>query len=159
MKIYTLEHRQFIPISLDEAWDFFSDPHNLPLITPKWLNFKITSAAPKRMYPGMIITYLVHPLLGIPQRWVTEITHVSEPNYFVDEQRSGPYKFWHHQHHFEAAEGGIIMRDIVSYALPFGFIGGIANRLFVAAKVRSIFDFRSQVIEGSFIAARMKKSA
>lgn len=90
MKINTLRTEQFVPISIEEAWDFFSDPYNLPLITPKWLHFKITSSPKSKIYAGMIITYIVKPLLGIPNKWVTEITHVNEPSYFVDEQRFGP---------------------------------------------------------------------
>lgn len=151
MKIYRFETEQFIPISLDEAWDFFSDPYNLPLITPDWLNFNISSCPERRMYAGMVITYTVKPLLKIPVVWVTEITHVNEPRFFVDEQRFGPYKFWHHQHFFEEVNGGVIMKDIVTYALPFGFFGRIANKLLVKKKIKKIFDYRRQVLDGSFI--------
>lgn len=114
MKMYTLKAEQVIPISLDVAWDFFSNPNNLPKITPSWLNLKVTSDLPDKMYQGMIITYKVYPVFGIPQNWVTEITTVKEKNFFIDEQRFGPYKFWHHQHHFKEINDGVEMRDIVS---------------------------------------------
>ncbi len=97
MKVYQLKTIQNLPIGIDKAWEFFSNPNNLSVITPEWLNFKVTSKLPDKMYAGMIISYKVHPVLGIPNTWVTEITHVKEPFYFVDEQRFGPYKMWHHQ--------------------------------------------------------------
>ncbi len=150
MKIYQFRSKEFLPISINEAWDFFSNPQNLPLITPPWLNFEITSQLGDKMYAGMIITYLVHPLFNIPTTWVTEITHVNEPLYFVDEQRFGPYKFWHHQHIFREVENGIEMEDIVSYAVPFGFIGRIANSLMISKKIKFIFDFRMQVLKKMF---------
>lgn len=147
MKIYQLKSSQILPISLPTAWNFFSDPKNLSKITPKWLNFEITSNLPERMYAGLIITYKVRPMLNIPQTWVTEITHVYEPNYFVDEQRFGPYKMWHHEHSFTEIPGvGVEMRDLVTYALPFGFLGRIANTLFVRKKVLEIFKYRKEVL-------------
>lgn len=147
MKIYQLKSSQILPISLSTAWKFFSDPKNLSKITPKWLNFEITSNLPHRMYAGLIITYKVRPMLNIPQTWVTEITHVNEPNYFVDEQRFGPYKMWQHEHIFTEIPGvGVEMRDIVTYVLPFGFLGRIANTLFVRKKVLEIFEYRKEVL-------------
>lgn len=132
MKIYTLKKKQFLPITLDQAWDFFSSPVNLKKITPEYMGFKITSdLGDGRMYPGQIISYEVTPVLGLPMSWTTEITHVLDKKYFVDEQRFGPYSFWHHQHWFTEVEGGIEMTDIVNYGLPLGFIGRIANTLFV----------------------------
>lgn len=139
-----------MPVSIDEAWEFFSNPNNLSKITPAWLNFKVTSQPQNKMYSGMIITYLVRPLLNIPTTWVTEITHVSKPNLFVDEQRFGPYKFWHHQHIFREVEGGIEMEDIVSYAVPFGMIGRIVNLFIISKKIKEIFSFRSQKLEEFF---------
>uniref|UniRef100_A0A832DH71 Coenzyme Q-binding protein COQ10 START domain-containing protein n=1 Tax=Ignavibacterium album TaxID=591197 RepID=A0A832DH71_9BACT len=147
MKIYQLKSSQILPISLSTAWKFFSDPKNLSKITPKWLNFEITSNLPHRMYAGLIITYKVRPMFNIPQTWVTEITHVNEPNYFVDEQRFGPYKMWHHEHTFTEIPGvGVEMRDIVTYVLPFGFLGRIVNTLFVRKKVLEIFEYRKEVL-------------
>ncbi len=144
MKVNQLKAIQNLPISIDEAWEFFSNPNNLKVITPEWLNFKITSRLPEKMYPGMIISYKVHPLLGIPKAWVTEITHVYEPYYFVDEQRFGPYKMWHHQHHFKEKENGVEMIDIVDYALPFDPFSRPINSLLVEKKVKEIFKFREK---------------
>ena len=136
MKIYQLKTSQKLPISLEKAWNFFSNPANLSKITPSWLNFEVRTELPEKMYAGMIITYFVRPLLNIPQIWVTEITHVSKPNYFVDEQRFGPYKMWHHEHIFtELKDGGIEMHDIVSYVVPFGIIGRIMNKLIISKKI------------------------
>ena len=151
MKMYTLKAEQVIPISLDVAWDFFSNPNNLPKITPSWLNLKVTSDLPDKMYQGMIITYKVYPVFGIPQNWVTEITTVKEKNFFIDEQRFGPYKFWHHQHHFKEINDGVEMRDIVSYALPFDPLSRSLNKLLVDKKVKEIFKFRKEVIGKYFI--------
>ena len=144
MKVNQLKAIQNLPISIDEAWEFFSNPNNLKVITPEWLNFKITSRLPDKMYPGMIISYKVHPVLGIPTTWVTEITQVNEPYYFVDEQRYGPYKMWHHQHHFKEKENGVEMIDIVDYALPFDPFSRPINSLLVEKKVKEIFKFREK---------------
>ncbi len=150
MKIYQLKTTQKLPVSIDKAWNFFSNPKNLAKITPAWLNFRIKSELPDKMRQGMIIVYTVRPALNIPVTWVTEITHVNEPFYFVDEQRFGPYKFWHHEHFFREENDGIIMEDIVSYALPYGFLGRIANRFFVKKKVQEIFDYRSTILKEIF---------
>lgn len=147
MKVYTLNKKQFLPITLNQAWDFFSSPVNLKKITPEYMGFKITSdLGDGKMYPGQIISYVVTPVLGIPMSWTTEITHVLDKKYFVDEQRFGPYSFWHHQHWFREVEGGIEMTDIVNYSLPLGFLGRIANSLFVKNKLQEIFDFRESIV-------------
>jgi ligand-binding SRPBCC domain-containing protein len=146
-KIYKLEITQFLPISLHEAWDFFSSPENLKKITPEYMGFYITSDNKMKMYPGMIITYIVTPLLGIKMRWCTEITHVKPMEYFIDEQRFGPYNMWHHQHHFKEVEGGVEMVDIVHYGIPFGFIGRIVNTLVVKEQIQEIFTFRKLAIQ------------
>lgn len=135
---------QTLPISLEKAWDFFSNPSNLSKITPKEMNLIPTSALPETTYPGMLITYKVKPLLGIPMLWVTEITHVRDMAFFVDEQRLGPYRIWHHQHHFKAVKGGVEMTDIVDYRVPFGPIGLLLQKLFIGKKVAGIFEFRHQ---------------
>jgi len=141
-----------MPISLDEAWDFFSSPTNLSKITPPEMNFVVTSDnnPDTKMYPGMIITYIVSPVLGIKLNWMTEIIHVKEKEYFVDEQRFGPYALWHHQHHFKETKGGVLMTDLLNYAIPYGFIGRIANSLLVEKKVKEIFEFRRKAIEQLF---------
>lgn len=139
---------QNLPISLEKAWDFFSSPKNLPLITPKELNLVPTSELPDRMYPGIFIKYTVKPLFGIPTKWVTEITHVRELEYFVDEQRVGPYSIWHHQHHFQKINGGVAMTDIIDYKVPYGLVGNLAQKIIVGRKVKEIFEFRrSKLIE------------
>lgn len=149
MKIHRLERSQRLPIGLDEAWEFFADPANLAEITPGWLAFEVTSRdLPPRMHPGMIVTYTVRPVLGVPVAWVTEVTHVVEPVLFVDEQRFGPYRFWHHQHHFRAVDGGVEARDVVHYALPPG--GGPVARWVVAPRLERIFAHRRDVLRGRF---------
>ncbi len=152
MKTYQLKFEQKLPISLEQAWDFFSSPLNLAKITPDHMGFIITSdfKEGQKMYPGMIITYKVSPLLGIKLNWMTEITHVQDGKYFVDEQRFGPYALWHHQHHFEEIKGGVHMTDIINYAIPYGFIGRIANTILVEKEVRGIFDYREKKVEDLF---------
>lgn len=147
MKIYTLKRSQRLPISIAEAWDFFSSPRNLRKITPEHMQFSILSiSGGNEMYPGQLIRYRISVLPAVPVDWVTEITHVSKPHYFVDEQRFGPYAFWHHQHHFKAIDDGVEMTDEVTYGLPMGILGKIANRLFVQQKVNAIFDHRSKTL-------------
>lgn len=148
--IYTLEVEQFLKLSLAEAWDFFSSPGNLSKITPEQMRFRITSGTPGRMYEGQIITYEVYPFPGIKTNWVTEITQVSEGHYFVDEQRFGPYRMWHHEHRFEEQNGGVLMTDRVSYKLPFGFIGRMAHSLFVKKQLKQIFTFREAYLSQIF---------
>jgi ligand-binding SRPBCC domain-containing protein len=148
--IYTLEIKQFLNISLNEAWDFFSSPGNLSKITPEHMGFIITSGTPKKMYTGQIITYKVAPFPGFKTNWVTEITHVSEQRFFVDEQRFGPYRMWHHEHHFEVQDNGVLMTDRVSYKLPFGILGRIAHGLFVKKQLTQIFAFREKILNQLF---------
>ena len=150
MKIFTIKTNQSLPISIEDAWDFFSNPNNLPKITPPWLNLKVTSELPDKMYEGMIVTYKVYPVLGIPSNWVTEITTVNEKAFFIDEQRFGPYKFWHHQHHFKETSSGVEMTDIVNYALPFDPFSRPLNNILVGKKVEGIFEFRKEVLNDLF---------
>jgi len=133
---------------MDEAWDFFSSPANLQKITPEKLGFKIVSKHHgEKMYAGQIIEYYVKPLFGIPLYWMTEITHVADKKYFIDEQRFGPYSMWHHQHHFKETPDGVEMTDIVHYKLPFGILGELAHTLFVKKQLQGIFDYRFKVVE------------
>ena len=150
MKIYQLKTKQKLAIPLEDAWNFFSDPGNLPKITPPWLNLKVTSDLPDKMYEGMIITYKVYPFAGIPSNWVTEITKMKEKIFFIDEQRFGPYKFWHHQHHFKEIGDGVEITDIVNYALPLDPISRPLNTILVEKKVKGIFKFRKNVIKDLF---------
>ena len=150
MKLYRLHRTQRLPLALEEAWHFFSRPENLRHITPGWLDFHLESDVPERMRPGTIIAYTIRPLLRVPVRWVTEITHVDAPHFFADEQRFGPYRFWHHQHHFRAVEGGVEMEDLVHYALPFGPVGRMAHALTVRRRLKAIFAFRREALEERF---------
>ena len=146
MKIYRLETIQNLSISQSEAWDFLSDPKNLKRITPDYMGFKIVSGAAERMFAGQIIQYVVTPLLNVPTTWVTEITHVEEGNYFVDEQRFGPYDLWHHKHFIKPIEKGVEMIDIVDYKIPFGVLGRIAHPFIVAPKLKEIFEYRKKAL-------------
>ena len=150
-KVYSLKTVQNIPISLDAAWDFFSSPANLKEITPSNLGFQIVSKYHgEKMYPGQIIEYIVKPILEIPLYWMTEITHVEDKKYFVDEQRFGPYTMWHHQHHFRAVDGGVEMTDIVHYKLPLWILGDIANTIMVKNQLKGIFDYRFEAVKQRF---------
>jgi len=142
---YTLKRISRIPISLDEAWDFFSSPTNLKEITPEAIGFnQLSNSFSDKMYPGQLITYTISPILGIPIFWMTEITHVKEKEYFIDEQRFGPYALWQHSHFFKVVKGGIEMTDLVQYKLPLGFIGRIGHALTVKKQLKDIFDFREK---------------
>jgi len=143
MPVYQLVKKLKLPISIEEAWDFIASPKNLKTITPDYMGFEIlTEDLPNKIYAGMIISYIVKPIFSIKTNWVTEITHIKQLNYFVDEQRVGPYSIWHHQHKLEAIEGGILMTDIVSYKPPFGLFGKLANFLFIRNKINKIFEYR-----------------
>ncbi|MFD1257087.1 hypothetical protein ACFQ3S_09790 [Mucilaginibacter terrae] len=152
MKTYERRWELFIPISLDEAWDFFSSPLNLQKITPADMKFVVTSPYNQdtKMYAGMIITYKVTPVFGIKLNWMTEITHVQDKQYFVDEQRFGPYALWHHQHHFKEVPGGVLMTDILNYAIGYGPAGNIANKVLVKNKIAQIFKYREKAVKQLF---------
>lgn len=145
-----LKQEQFLPIPLEKAWDFFATPKNLNEVTPKDLVFEITSELPDKMYEGLIINYKIKPMFNIPVNWCTEITHIKEFSFFVDEQRKGPYNIWHHEHHFKAVDGGVLMTDILHYDIGKSFLGWIAGQLFVHKKVREIFEFRYKVLDEYF---------
>lgn len=151
MQVKRKEWKQFIPRPMEEVWNFFSRPENLDDMTPDDMSFEILSdieGVP--MYQGMIIQYKVSPLLNIKMNWVTEITHVRDKEYFIDEQRFGPYALWHHQHHFEEQDGGIMMKDILHYKVPYGIIGTIADAVFVSNKIEQIFQYRIKAVERIF---------
>jgi ligand-binding SRPBCC domain-containing protein len=147
MNLFKAEQK--VPISIEEAWDFFSSPKNLAVITPPDMGFDITSDLPEKMYQGMFIAYKVAPMWGIKINWVTEITHIVEKKFFVDEQRQGPYRVWHHEHHFKEIPGGVLMTDILNYQLPLEPLGKIANG-FVRERIEHIFEFRRKKIEEMF---------
>lgn len=146
MKKFVLEQTQDLPITLEQAWAFFSDPRNLATITPPSLGFVITSNPPPDIHEGLKITYRVSPLFGIPMTWVSLITDVSKPAKFVDQQVKGPYAIWHHVHYFKEIPGGVRCDDLVTYALPMGLIGELAHPFLVAPRLKEIFDFRRQVL-------------
>ena len=148
MPFYSFERKQLIHAPKDAIWDFISRPFNLKTITPTSMGFEVISKdLPDKMYEGMIVVYKVSPLWGIRTTWVTEITQVHKNNYFVDEQRMGPYKIWHHQHFLEQTDKGTLMRDIVSYQPPFGILGQIANRFIIRKKLEQIFEYRKNVLD------------
>ena len=148
--MYQLKTKQIIPTDLETCWNFSSSPKNLKIITPDYMGFEVLFEIPEKMYAGLMIEYEVKPLLGIPMKWITEITHVDEMKFFVDKQRKGPYRIWHHEHHFKQVEKGIEMTDIVSYEIPFGVLGKIAQPLIVKNKLKQIFDYRFQKVEELF---------
>jgi ligand-binding SRPBCC domain-containing protein len=146
-----LYFKQWMPISLDEAWAFFSNPANLKEITPSQMGFVVTSSHQgEKMYAGQIIRYIIRPLFGIPLKWCTEITHVVDKQYFVDEQRFGPYAFWHHQHRFTEQNGGVLMEDILHYKVPFGILGRLVDRIIVNREVNAIFAYRRKILSERF---------
>jgi ligand-binding SRPBCC domain-containing protein len=142
MKIYKLHAKQNLPISVDKAWSFLSNPENLKVITPDYMGFNIQSGADRPMFAGQIIEYIVTPILGIKTKWVTEITHVVDKEYFVDEQRFGPYTLWHHKHFIKEIDGGVEMEDLLHYKLPFGFLGQLVHPFLVKPKLDEIFEYR-----------------
>lgn len=148
--MYQYTSRQELATTMEEAWTFLSDPKNLKRITPDYMGFDIISGAERKMFSGQIIQYRLTPVLGIPFRWVTEITHVQKGAFFVDEQRFGPYTFWHHKHFIKKTENGVIMEDIVDYKLPLGPLGWLAHALFVRSKVKQIFDYREKALNEIF---------
>ncbi|MEZ4552499.1 MAG: hypothetical protein AB7L91_06165 [Dehalococcoidia bacterium] len=149
MTLHRFETTQLIDAPIEEAWTFFSDPRNLAAITPPEMGFEITTPVPEHVYPGLFVAYRVKPLLGIPVEWVTEITHVVERVMFVDEQRLGPYRLWHHEHTFRPVGGMTEMRDLVYYALPFGRLGSLAHAV-VRPRIERIFEYRGDVLDRRF---------
>ena len=151
MKIYTLYREQYLPITIDEAWAFFSSAKNLDKITPPEMGFNIVSKLnDEPVRSGMLIEYTVKPLLGIKMKWITEITDVSAPFSFTDWQIKGPYALWQHTHHFYAVPGGVKMTDEVKYSLPLSWLGIVAHTLIVKNKLKQIFDFRTATLKKLF---------
>lgn len=151
MKPYILTRKQFLPITLKTAWEFFSSPKNLSRITPEKMHFKILSmTGGDAMHAGQLITYKVNVLPLLRVKWVTEITNVQEPFQFTDEQKSGPYKLWRHTHTFKEVPGGVEMGDTVEYILPMGILGLMIHKLLVEGEVNRIFEHRFKVLERMF---------
>lgn len=149
--IYTLETQQELKLPIDKAWDYFSSPENLSKITPPKMGFMVTSKVDKKAYLGQIITYKVSPIPLVKTNWITEITQVKDKSFFIDEQRFGPYSMWHHEHWFEALpNGNTLMKDKISYKIPFGFLGHIAQQLFIKKQLKMIFNYRFLTLENMF---------
>jgi ligand-binding SRPBCC domain-containing protein len=148
--MYQFKRTQLIKSDLKTCWDFFSSPQNLKEITPPYMGFDIKVSLPKEMYEGLMIAYTVKPLFSIPMTWITEIKTVKENQFFVDEQRKGPYTIWHHEHHFKETAEGVEMTDIVTYVLPFGFIGKLVHPFIVKPKLEEIFNYRFKRVEEIF---------
>lgn len=149
-KLRTFSTEQVLPVERGTAWRFLSEPKNLSRITPEGMGFEILTEPPEKVYPGLIVEYRVRPLFGIPVRWTTEITQVQEPDYFIDEQRFGPYAFWHHQHFLEPVEGGVLMKDLIHYRMPFGPLGDLVHPLLVGPKLKEIFSTRERAFRDFF---------
>ena len=150
MKLYRLLAKQALTVSKTDAWEFLSDPRNLKVITPEHMSFKIISGADRPMFQGQIIQYEVNPFPGYSTKWVTEIAHVKEGEYFVDEQRFGPYALWHHKHFLHELEGGVEMEDVIDYKIPFGILGRLAQPLLVKKQLRQIFEYREAKLNELF---------
>ena len=149
--IHQIRKEQFLNAKIEDVWDFVTSPYNLKKITPEYMNFVIKSKnMNQKIYPGMIIFYKVLPILKIPTTWVTEIKYVKKNQFFVDEQRLGPYQIWHHEHLFREEKNGVVMIDIISYKLPFGIIGRCINYLFIKNKLNSIFNYRYEKMNEIF---------
>ena len=144
MKIYTLHKKQNLPISLEEAWNFLSNPKNLKIITPDYMSFDVITKTDRPLYTGQILQYIVTPLLGIKTKWVSEITHIEDKKYFVDEQLYGPYSLWHHKHFIKEIDGGVEMEDIIDYKIPLGILGQLVHPFLVKPKLEEIFSYRQK---------------
>lgn len=151
MKTYQYKAEQFLPIDLEHAWNFFSNPKNLSKLTPKEMDFTILTDLPPAIFENMIIDYTVKPLFGIPLKWQTKIIEVDYLKHFTDIQSKGPFKSWKHKHEYEAVEGGVIMKDTVDYQMPFGIIGELGNSILVKSRIQDIFTFRKKVLEELYL--------
>jgi ligand-binding SRPBCC domain-containing protein len=153
--MYTLERTTILPTTIDEAWNFFADPRNLDYITPEEMEFQVkTKLKAGEFYPGMLIEYVVRPFIGIPFRWVSEIRNVEEKKHFHDVQLIGPYAMWLHRHEFSLVQGGVEMKDIVEYQMPYGWFGRLLHKLVIRKKLEYIFDYRTRKIQFLFQRAR-----
>nr|WP_294859014.1 SRPBCC family protein [uncultured Fluviicola sp.] len=157
--MYQLKRTQLIKADLQTCWKYFSAPANLHVITPDYIDFKVLTPIPDEMYEGLIIRYTIRPILRIPLGWVSEIKTIRNEGYFIDEQRQGPYKLWHHEHHFKEVEGGVEMTDIITYSMPFGMIGKFVHWLFVKKQLENIFDYRIRKVDELFNSAHYVQSA
>lgn len=150
LKIYQISRKQLLPVSLEDAWSFFADASNLQRLTPPEMKMEPAEKSPTEIYPGMIAVYKVRPLFRIPITWVTEITQVQSMEYFVDEQRFGPFKFWHHEHRLQQTEEGVEVTDLLYYAMPFSFVGKLIHAKMVRPKLQELFVYRQKQLKNLF---------
>ena len=150
MKIYHLYRRQHLNLTIHEAWKFFSSPYNLNDITPDFFHVKITSEVPEKIYAGLMISYRMKAVLGIPMDWLSEISHCDEPKRFVYEQRIGPFKFWSHEVCLTEEQNGVVLEDIMFYAMPMGWLGQFINSVLIASKLEHIFDNRRNYLHSTW---------
>jgi ligand-binding SRPBCC domain-containing protein len=150
MKLERLHTIQRLPVQIEEAWDFFTSPKNVGLITPPWLDFRMISDPPEYLHPGTLVASEIRPVPGISIQWISEITHIRPPHFYITEQRVGPFKLWHHEHYFRVAEEGIEVEDIVYYGLYLGPVGSLAHDLYVRKKLHEVFTHRARAIEQRF---------
>ena len=149
--MYTFQHHQELCLSIEQCWEFFSNPANLKVLTPPSLRMDIEEKdnSPK-IYPGMILSHTIRPFLNIPLQWISEITHILPFQYFIDEQLYGPYKFWHHEHRFRPSTKGVEVSDTIHYMMPYGYLGQAAHRLGIKQKIEEAFVFRKNTLEELF---------
>lgn len=150
MKLERIQTIQRLPIQIEEAWDFFTSPKNLRLTTPHWLDFRLTSDPPEYLHPGTIVSATIRPFPVISTDWISEITHIRPPQFYITEQRFGPFKMWHHEHHFRAIDDGVEVEDIILYGMHFGMIGSMVHNLFIRKRLHEAFSFRAQALEQRF---------
>ena len=148
--IHRLSKSQIVPAPLEEVWAYFSTPKNLNELTPPDMKFEIIHGGEGDMFQGQLIEYIVQLMPLIKSRWLTEIAHVEDQSYFVDEQRIGPYSLWYHEHRFEAVEGGTRISDTVTYQLPFGPLGDLVHAIWVGPRLKSIFNYRRKKVQELF---------
>ncbi|MEY3882665.1 MAG: hypothetical protein RIQ94_3461 [Pseudomonadota bacterium] len=150
MKIYQLYRQQTLTMTIQDAWSFFSSPYHLNDITPDFFHVTITSKVPEKIYAGLMISYQMKAVFGIPMSWLSEISHCNEPKRFVYEQRIGPFKFWSHEVCLTEQQNGILLEDIMFYAMPLGWLGQLINRALIADKLERIFDTRHAYLQNKF---------
>ena len=148
--MYQIKKKQIVKADLATCWSFFSSPYNLKKITPTHMGFEVLTEIPEKIHEGLMIEYRVKPLLGIPTKWVSQISKVEEKKFFIDEQCSGPYKEWHHEHHFKQVDEGTEITDLITYQMPFGLLGKIVHPFIVKKKLESIFNYRNKAIKDIF---------
>ncbi len=150
MAIYQLYRRQHLNMNLIQAWDFFSSPHNLNAITPDFFHVTMTSNVPEKIYAGLMVSYRMKAVFGIPMDWLSEVSHCDEPHYFVYQQSIGPFKFWSHEVRLTEESNGIMLEDIMFYAMPFGWLGSLFHRVLIADRLKQIFDTRRDYLQSRF---------